>query len=102
MTSITYVELVSGARQWLPNLHWFLNGNCLFGMQQKASDGYFAQQMVAGINTIKLILWYRITELMMGNKFYQDTQKPTKRSVSAQMKIVWMQNCYCCAILSRQ
>ena len=33
--------------------------------------GYFAQQMGAGTNTIKLILWYRITKLMMGNKFFR-------------------------------
>ena len=40
------------------------------GCNRRLQTGYFAQ-MGAGTNTIKLILWYRITELMMGNKFFR-------------------------------
>ena len=40
------------------------------GCNRRLQTGYFAQQMGAGTNTIKLILWYRITKLMMGNKFF--------------------------------
>ena len=41
------------------------------GCNRRLQTGYFAQQMGAGTNTIKLISWYRITKLMMGNKFFR-------------------------------
>jgi hypothetical protein len=54
---------------WRP-FEGFLNHNCLFWDANGFQTRYFAQQMGAGTNTIKLIWWYRITKLMMGSKFF--------------------------------